>query len=89
MYAPDPSRTTKVSSDWYKDCTLLFTCEEMKEFMDSCLTVGGKHDKMFGFGFDDEKKVVQTRGDKDRQFKDFTAYILSNRIALLKQQLGT
>ena len=37
MYAPDPSRTTKVSSDWYKDCTLLFTCKEMKDFMASCL----------------------------------------------------
>lgn len=89
MYAPDPSRTTKVRSGWYKDCSLLFTCEEMKEFMASCLTVGGKDDKMFGFGFDDESKIVQTRGDKDRQFKDFTTYLLANRVALLKVQLGT
>jgi len=89
MYAPDPSQTTKVRADWYKDCTLLFTCGEMKEFMTSCLTVGGQHDKMFGFGFDDESKVVQTRGDKDRQFKDYTGYLLNNRIRLLKERLAT
>ncbi len=88
MYAPDPAKTTKVGADWYKDCTLLFTFQEMRDFMSSCLTVGGKHDKMFGFGFDDEKKVVQTRGDKNRQFKDFTSYLLANRIALLKEKLG-
>lgn len=89
MYAPDPSKTTKVSARWYKDCTLLFTQEEMKSFMASCLTVGGKHDKMFGFGFDDVRRVVQTRGDRHRQFKDFTGFLLANRIALLKKKLGT
>lgn len=88
MYAPDPAKTTKVSADWYKDCTLLFTCKEMKDFMASCLTVGGQHDKMFGFGFDDENKIVQTRGDKDRQFKEFTEHLLVNRIELLKNKLG-
>lgn len=89
MYAPDPRKTTKVGPDWYKDCTLLFTLPEMKDFMSSCLTVGGRHDRMFGFGFDDEKKIIQTRGDKDRQYKEFTSYLLGNRIALLKQKLGT
>lgn len=89
MYAPDPSQTTKINADWYKDCTLLFTYDEMKEFMASCLTVGGQHDKMFGFGFDDERKVIQTRGDKDRQFKDYTGYLLANRISLFTEKLGT
>jgi hypothetical protein len=87
MYAPDPSQTIKVSSSWYKDCTLLFTLDEMKNFMDTCLTVSGQPDKMFGFGFDDEEKVVQTRGDKDRQFKDYTSYLLANRIDMVKQHL--
>jgi len=89
IYAPNQSKTTKIGADWYKDCTLLFTLQEMKDFMSSCLTVGGQHDKMFGFGFDDEKKIVQTRGDKDRLYKEFTSYLLANRIALLKEKLGT
>lgn len=88
MYAPDASQTKKVSSTWYKDCSLLFTRDEMTAFMASCLTVGGKHDKMFGFGFDDERKILQTRGDKGRLFKDFTENLLSNRILLLKESLG-
>lgn len=89
MYAPDAARTTRVSADWYKDCTLLFTSKEMKHFMSSCLTVKGKEDKMFGFGFDDEQKVVQTRGDRNRGSIDFTDRLLANRIGLLREKLGT
>lgn len=44
---------------------------------------------MFGFGFDDETKVIQARGDKDGRFKDYTHYVLANRISLLKERLGT
>lgn len=88
MYAPDPSQTSKVGPEWYKDCTLLFTLQEMKNFMSACLTVGGKHDRMFGFGFNDDSRIVQTRGDKNRRGKDFTRYLLDNRIGLLKQKLG-
>jgi hypothetical protein len=89
MYAPDRAKTTQVNSGWYKDCTLLFTFQEMKDFMSKCRTVGGKPDSMFGFGFDDEKKIVQTRGDKYRQAKNFTCFLLSNRVSLLKKKLGT
>jgi hypothetical protein len=88
MYAPDASQTKRVGPEWYKDCTLLFTQKEMKEFMSSCLTVGGKPDKMFGFGFSDESKVVQTRGDKERLNRDFTRFLLDNRIHLLKRELA-
>ena len=87
LYAPDSGRTKRVGRGWYKDCTLLFTQEEMKDFMASCRTRAGKPDPMFGFGFDDESKVVQTRGDKDRRSKDFTRYALPRRISLLKKAL--
>jgi hypothetical protein len=89
MYAPDASRTKRIGPEWYRDCTLLFTQEEMKKFMSSCLTVGGTPDKMFGFGFSDESRVVQTRGDRDRRFRDFTRRLLDNRVHLLKRKLGT
>jgi hypothetical protein len=88
LYAPDAGRTKTIGTQWYRDCTLIFSGQEMKKFMASCLTRGGKQDRMFGFGFDDERKVVQTRGDKDHQFKDFTQFLLSKRIALLKTALG-
>jgi hypothetical protein len=89
MYAPDAARTTRAGADWYKDCTLLFTSKEMKRFMSSCLTVKRKEDKMYGFGFDDEQKAVQTRGDRNRGSIDFTDRLLANRIGLLREMLGT
>jgi hypothetical protein len=89
MYAPDASRTKPIGPEWYRDCTLLFTQEEMRAFMSTCLTVGGTPDKMFGFGFSDETRVVQTRGDKDRGLKDFTGWLLNNRVHLLERALGT
>ncbi len=87
LYAPDAGRTKKVASTWYRDCSLLFTQREMKKFMDNCLTVKGTTDKMFGFGFDSPKQVFQTRGDKNRKFKDYSEYLLDNRIDEIKKYL--
>lgn len=89
MYAPDVSRTKRVGVEWYRDCTLLFTQKEMKEFMAKCRTIAGTPDKMFGFGFSDETRVVQTRGDRARKFQNFTGRLLDNRGRVLKRALGT
>jgi hypothetical protein len=88
MYAPDASRTRPVTAKWYQDCTLLFSNEEMKELMENCLTVGGQHDKMFGFGFDHSAAIFQTRGDKLRKFKDFSAFLLDSRIKIVEDALN-
>ena len=87
MYAPDAGRTKKVSSAWYRDCSLLFSNVEMKVLMKSCLTRSGSLDKMFGFGFDDPNAVYLTRGDQDRQYKDYADHVLEKRIDLIKQSL--
>ncbi len=87
MYAPNAGQTKKVGPLWYKDCTLLFTQDEMKHFIERCLTVAGNPDRMFGFGFDSDAKVVQTRGDKDRRFKDYTSYLLDKKVGVLKRYL--
>jgi len=87
VYAPDSARTKPVTTAWYRDCTLLFTLAEMQDLMSSCLTVGGKPDGKFGFGFDDERKIVQTRGDQHRCYTEFTSRLLANRVALLRSHL--
>jgi hypothetical protein len=87
QYAPDVARTRNISPQWYKDMTLLFTKHEMKELISNCRTVGGKEDRMFGFGFDDDSKIVQVRGDAGREQRDFTAYLLTNRLDLLRNAL--
>ena len=88
LYAPDSGKTKRVGRHWYRDCTLLFTQQEMRDFMTICRTRAGKPDRMFGFGFDDENGVFQTRGDKDRGLKDYTGFSLSRRVSLLKTFLN-
>jgi hypothetical protein len=88
MYAPDTGRTRRVSAKWYQDCTLLFTRQEMSNFMNSCLTVGGKPDGMFGFGFDAPTKVILTRGDQQRRLEDYSKYLLDARMDLLRAALN-
>lgn len=88
LYPRDASQTKRIESNWYEHCTLLFTYDEMSRFMSSCLTVGGKADRMFGFGFDDERKVVQTRGDRNRELKDYTDHLLRKRVEEIKKKLG-
>jgi hypothetical protein len=88
LYAPDAGQTKKVTSTWYRDCTLLLTYPEMKKFIDNCLTVKGTTDKMFGFGFDSPKQIFQTRGDKKRRFRNFSDYLLEQRIDDIKKYLN-
>ena len=87
MYAPDQGRTKNVTAKWYRDCTLLFTREEMQEFMVSCLTVGGKPDQMFGFGFDEPTSVFLTRGDQKRSLRDYSRYLLDSRMTMIRDAL--
>ena len=81
MYAPDFARTKFITKEWYKDITLLFTYSEMKDFLENCKTVRGDKDGKFGFGFNDESKIEQTRGDQRREYRDYTSHLLINRIS--------
>jgi hypothetical protein len=87
MYIPAPQKLKKMTPNRVSDCTLIFTRDEMKVLMTSCLTVGGKPDKMFGFGFDDLSNVVQTRGDKDRRMKDYSDHLMDKRINMIRAHL--
>ena len=57
-YPPDRDRTKKVNRDWYQYIMLVFTNEEMKDFLKSnCKTVTGAPDSRFAFGFDNERAI--------------------------------
>jgi hypothetical protein len=86
MYAPDLARTTRVKADWYEDCSLIFTREEMRQFLAECKTVKGRPDGMFGFGFNNMSKIILTRGDKNRSGRDFTKYLLEHRVEELMKK---
>lgn len=87
MYAPDAAQTKRVGPQWYRDVTLLFTYADMKKFIDECITKGNKPEKMFGFGFNDDSEVIQTRGDAKRKYRDFTEHLLVKQLSILKQHL--
>lgn len=60
----------------------------MKEFLLSCLTVGGQPDQMFGFGFDEPTKIFLTRGDQKRGLRDYSSHLLDARMGLLRTSLN-
>jgi hypothetical protein len=89
LYPPDPARTKPVNAAWYRHWTLLFTLAEMQDLMSSCQTVSGTPDRMFGFDFDTEARIIQTRGDQKRRHLDFTDHLLGKRAGLLTSFLDS
>ena len=84
IFPKDASQTKKVGPNWYSDCTLLFSYKEMVHIMDNCLTVSGKPDRMFGFGFNDTSSIIYTRGDQNRESRDFSYHLFSKKIEKVK-----
>jgi hypothetical protein len=70
---------------WWAPQILLFTQKEMRKFLKSVRTLGGKRDSMFGFGFDAPGHAFQTRGDARRRYKDYSEYLLNRRVPVLKR----
>ena len=73
---------------WWAPQILLFSQSEMRDFLRTVRTVGGRRDRMFGFGFDHPDQAVQTRGDSKRQFKNFSKHLLSRRLPKLRKFLS-
>ena len=82
IYAKRPSEaeSAKAKSTSWDTIMLAFTNKEMAKFMDEVKQKKDpdKDDKMFGFGFDDEKQIFQTRGYPT--IRDMTPYLIDNRI---------
>ena len=81
LYPPDLGRTRKKSSSWWSAVILVFLYEEMLEFINNVKTKSGKPDRMFGFGFDDLKEIVLTRGGERNNYSN---YLLDNRIDMIR-----
>lgn len=88
LYPPDEARLSRARNSWWAPVILLFSHAEMRRFLRSVRTRQGKRDPMFGFGFDDATAVYQTRGDEQGRRRDFSGYLLGNRLADLKHFLA-
>ena len=77
---PEDAQNAKVSSTNWDKIMLAFKNEEMAKFMSEVKQKkdAGKDDMMFGFGFDDEKNIFQTRGYFEE--RDMTDYLIDNRL---------
>ncbi len=81
IYALDPTKLdSRAKGKTWGKIMLAFTREEMKEFMTGVKQKKDptKEDKMFGFGFDGNKKIFQTRGCA--QERDMTQHLIENRL---------
>ncbi len=77
---PEDAANAKAKSTSWDTIMLAFKNKEMAAFMAEVKQKKDptKDDKMFGFGFDDEKHVFQTRGCL--LHRDMTAFLIENRL---------
>jgi hypothetical protein len=87
LYPPEEGRTKKISKAWWNNILLIFDNQEMIKFINNVKTVKGKPDRMFGFGFNNKKRIVLTRGSQNRNEVEYTQYLLENRIDFIENKL--
>lgn len=87
MYPGSWDKTRKSSDVWWQEIILCFSGDEMKEFFGQVRNRNGTPDRFFGFGFDEPTKIFQTRGDQNREKKDFSGFLFENRIEKIKKLL--
>ena len=71
----------------WSEIMLAFSKEEMKDFLEDIRQKKDpqKKDTKFGFGFNNNKKILLTRGSANE--KDFSKYLIKNRITEIKEFL--
>jgi hypothetical protein len=89
LYPAEDKAQRRKFGTWWAPQILLFSHSEMREFLKSVRTVGGKRDPFLGFSFDQPGEAVQTRGDSKRLFRDFSKYLLSKRRGKLRSFLSS
>lgn len=81
IYAKRPNdANAKAGNICWDTIMLAFTNKEMSKFMAEVKQKKDttKDDKMFGFGFDDSKRIYQTRGYAEQ--RDMTPFLIEKRV---------
>ena len=81
---PDNEISAKAKNIVWDTIMLAFTNKEMSLFMAEVKQKkdNTKDDRMFGFGFDDNKVIYQTRGYAEK--RDMSHYLIENRLEEIK-----
>ena len=88
VYPAEAINGSRILGSWWAPIILLFTHDEMRRFLGSVQTRGGKRDRMFGFGFDNASAIFQTRGDRRGRRRSFSGHLLGERVPILKRFLA-
>lgn len=88
IYPTDEARSSRHRGSWWAPVIMVFTHAEMRRFLRSVRTVGGMRDRMFGFGFNEPSRIYQTRGDQRRRQRDYSPFLLENRVHALQRFLS-
>ncbi len=88
LYPAVDSAQRRDLGTWWAPQILLFSQVEMRQFLRKVRTVGGKRDRMFGFGFDRADHAFQTRGDPKRRHREFSHHLLARRSGDLRKFLS-
>jgi hypothetical protein len=88
MYPNSEDKTRKSSATWWQEIILCFSREEMTGFLSRVKTRKGTPDKFFGFGFNEPTTIYQTRGDQNREKKDYSSFLLKKRSEQILQSFS-
>jgi hypothetical protein len=85
IFPNSEDKTRKSSAAWWQEIILCFSRKEMIDFLNQTKSKSGTPDKFFGFGFDKPTEIYQTRGDQNREKKDYSAFLLEKRLGKILQ----
>jgi hypothetical protein len=88
IYPSELARQSRAMASWWAPVVLLFTHGEMRRFLSSVKTRSGTRDRMFGFGFNDEAAIFQTRGSQRGERRNFSDHLLDSKIESLRRLLA-
>ena len=87
LFPPEQATSKKVAKSWWQSLCLVFTRNEMVEFMACVKTKSGAPDRMFSFGFDDPTKVFLTRGSETHSQEDCSRFLFHKQLQTIRNAL--
>lgn len=84
LYAAEQTSGKAVAKSWWESMCLVFSNVQMTEFISNIKTKGGKPDRMFGFGFDNPKEVLLTRGIETGPQADYSHHLFKSQVSEIK-----
>jgi hypothetical protein len=89
LFPANQDTSKKVAESWWQSMCLVFSNQEMSEFMEKIKTKKGTPDNMFSFGFDTPKEIFLTRGNETNMQLDYSKYRFDLQVKELRLALDS